>query len=177
MICLVRLLVRGQRRMFPMRTLNCFSWLSSLSSSSPPSWNLWSSWFTNTRWSSVKYCPRDIINPLFSSTPGRTSSLIPRWWNSHLTALTEVWYSFLFSFYLIIEINLISILDQTDEKLETAEFDKTETELDPPTESPGKMINLKISLFFLIKERDVFMTDSVVERRFARLDYFYHLNK
>ena len=51
--------------------------------------------------------------------------------------------------------------------METAELDKTETELDVPTESPGKMINLKISLFFLIKERDVFMTDSVVERRFT----------
>ena len=49
MICLVRPLVRGQRRGIPSRMFRCCSWLSSLSSSSPPSWNLWSSWFTNTR--------------------------------------------------------------------------------------------------------------------------------
>ena len=49
MICLVRPLVRGQRRMFPMRMLSCCSVLSSLSSSSPPAWNLWSSWSTNIR--------------------------------------------------------------------------------------------------------------------------------
>ena len=43
-------------------------------------------------------------------------------------------------------INLISITEQTEEKLENAE---AETELDIPTQSPGKMIGIQL-LFFLI---------------------------
>ena len=43
-------------------------------------------------------------------------------------------------------INLISITEQTEKKFETAE---AETELDPPTQSPGKMIGIQL-LFLLI---------------------------
>ena len=43
-------------------------------------------------------------------------------------------------------LNLISITDQTEENLESLE---PETELDPPTKSPGKMIRFKLLNFFL----------------------------
>ena len=54
--------------------------------------------------------------------------------------------------------------------MEAAEVETTETKLDLPTESPGKMITSKLletfNLYFLI-EKDVLITDSVVERRFT----------